>query len=162
MRISTPQDFDRLIPREEMRELASTLETTLARVDDKFECEILGSYRRGVGFSSDIDLAVRHKDFTDKDDEATSKPMMTAIVRELEAQGLVQEEQQLMFGPKKYAVSPSSTLPSTPSLTVLSRTYCRDSSSCPPIVTTDGSTSASLPTTRTRTCCSATRATACS
>ncbi|GAA5855600.1 hypothetical protein JCM3766R1_005367, partial [Sporobolomyces carnicolor] len=97
------EDFDRLIPREEMRELASTLETTLARVDDKFECEILGSYRRGVGFSSDIDLAVRHKDFTDKDDEATSKPMMTAIVRELEAQELVQEEHQLMFGPKKYA-----------------------------------------------------------
>ncbi|GAA5901955.1 GTPase-activating protein CIN2 [Sporobolomyces salmoneus] len=97
------EDFDRLIPREEMEKLKSALETALKKVDPKFECEILGSYRRGVGFSSDIDLAVRHKDFVGKDDEDTSKPMMAAIVKQLEDEGLIEEENQLMLGPKKYA-----------------------------------------------------------
>ncbi|GAA5871054.1 hypothetical protein JCM16303_001676 [Sporobolomyces ruberrimus] len=97
------EDFDRLIPREEMEKLKSALEDALKEVDPKFECEILGSYRRGVGFSSDIDLAVRHKSFTDKDDEETSKPLIDSIVARLEEEGLIERDNQLMLGPKKYA-----------------------------------------------------------
>jgi len=87
-----------------MEKLMSALEEALQKVDSKFECEILGSYRRGVGFSSDIDLAVRHKKFTDKDDEEISKPLMAAIIKQLEDDGLIDRENQLMLGPKKYAV----------------------------------------------------------
>ncbi|GAA6010881.1 hypothetical protein JCM11491_004580 [Sporobolomyces phaffii] len=97
------EDFDRLIPREEMEKLKSALMAALREVDPKFECEILGSYRRGVGFSSDVDLAVRHPTFIDKDDEETGRPLMDSIVRRLEDEGLVNPENQLMLGAKKYA-----------------------------------------------------------
>ncbi|GAA6061758.1 hypothetical protein JCM10212_000738 [Sporobolomyces blumeae] len=97
------EDIGRLIPREEMEKLKAALESALAKLDPAFECEILGSYRRGVGFSSDIDLAVRHASFVDKDDEETSKPMVESIVRQLEKDGLIEKENQLMLGPKKYA-----------------------------------------------------------
>jgi DNA-binding HxlR family transcriptional regulator len=94
-----------------MEKLKSALEEALQKVDSKFECEILGSYRRGVGFSSDIDLAVRHKKFTDKDDEEVSKPLMAAIIKQLEDDGLIDRENQLMLGPKKYAVRSHPTFP---------------------------------------------------
>ncbi|GAA5924967.1 uncharacterized protein JCM15063_005779 [Sporobolomyces koalae] len=96
-------DIDRLIPRQEMEKLKEALEDSLKRLDPEFECEILGSYRRGVGFSSDIDLAVRHKTFIDKDQTSVSKPMMDSIVKQLEAEGLITKENELMLGPKKYA-----------------------------------------------------------
>lgn len=99
-----PQDIQRLIPRAEVEKLQVALEKALAAVDSRFECEVLGSYRRGVEFSSDIDLAVRHPEFQDKDDEETSKALMGAIVDELEKQKLVSKDDQLMLGGKKYAV----------------------------------------------------------
>jgi len=103
--LSDIQDIDRLIPREEMEKLKSALENAIKQIDPHFECEILGSYRRGVGFSSDIDLAVRHRDFVDKDDEDTGKVFINQIVQQLEEDGLIERENQLMLGPKKYAVN---------------------------------------------------------
>ncbi|TNY23334.1 hypothetical protein DMC30DRAFT_32334 [Rhodotorula diobovata] len=97
------EDIQRLIPRAEVEKLQVALEKALAAVDSRFECEVLGSYRRGVEFSSDIDLAVRHPEFQDKDDEETSKALMGAIVDELEKQKLVSKDDQLMLGGKKYA-----------------------------------------------------------
>ncbi|GAA5969606.1 hypothetical protein JCM3765_003447 [Sporobolomyces pararoseus] len=97
------EDFNRLIPRDEMEELKLALETALKKAKKDFEMEILGSFRRGVGFSSDIDLVVRHKTFLNKDDEATAKPLMAMIVKQLEDDGLIERENQLMLGPKKYA-----------------------------------------------------------
>lgn len=44
-----------------MESLKENLEKGARLADDQFESEILGSYRRGVAFSSDIDLLVRHK-----------------------------------------------------------------------------------------------------
>jgi len=102
--LSVIQDIDRLIPREEMEKLKSALENAIKQIDPQFECEILGSYRRGVGFSSDIDMAVRHRDFVDKDDEDTGKVFINQIVQQLEEDGLIERENQLMLGPKKYAV----------------------------------------------------------
>ncbi|GAA5973278.1 hypothetical protein JCM11641_003048 [Rhodosporidiobolus odoratus] len=96
-------DIGRLIPRAEMEKLKTVLEKALQAIDPRFECEILGSYRRGIAFSADIDLAVRHPDFVDKDDEATSKPMMQSIVKYLEKHKLIEKENHLMLGPKKYA-----------------------------------------------------------
>ncbi|GAA5911045.1 hypothetical protein JCM8208_003968 [Rhodotorula glutinis] len=97
------EDIQRLIPRAEVEKLQAALEKAVAAVDPRFECEVLGSYRRGVDFSSDIDFAVRHPDFQDKDDEETSKALMGKIVAELEKQKLISKDDQLMFGGKKYA-----------------------------------------------------------
>ncbi|BGP37377.1 hypothetical protein JCM10449v2_001283 [Rhodotorula kratochvilovae] len=97
------EDIQRLIPRDEVEKLKKVLEKALAAVDPRFECEVLGSYRRGVDFSSDIDLAVRHPDFQDKDDEQKSKAMMAQIVQYLEELKLISKDDQLMFGGKKYA-----------------------------------------------------------
>ena len=44
-----------------MNQLKIALEIAVNSADSNFQSEILGSYRRGVGFSSDIDLLVRHK-----------------------------------------------------------------------------------------------------
>ncbi|GAA5994352.1 hypothetical protein JCM5350_004295 [Sporobolomyces pararoseus] len=101
--LSHREDFNRLIPRMEMEKLKVALETALKKAKNDFEMEILGSFRRGVGFSSDIDLAVRHKSFLNKDDEATAKPLMAMIVKQLEDDGLIERENQLMLGPKKFA-----------------------------------------------------------
>lgn len=87
-----------------MEKLKSALENAIKKIDPHFECEILGSYRRGVGFSSDIDLAVRHRDFIDKDDEETGKVFVNQIVQQLEEDELIERDNQLMLGPKKYAV----------------------------------------------------------
>ncbi|GAA5829038.1 hypothetical protein JCM11251_004104 [Rhodosporidiobolus azoricus] len=97
------EDIQRLIPREEMEKLKVVLEKALKKIDPAFECEILGSYRRGVPFSSDVDLAIRHPKFVDRDDEETSKPMMQAVVKYLEKHKLLEKDNCLMNGSKKYA-----------------------------------------------------------
>ncbi|GAA5871896.1 hypothetical protein JCM8547_003299 [Rhodosporidiobolus lusitaniae] len=97
------EDIARLIPRSEMEKLKSALETALKAIDEQYECEILGSYRRGVDFSSDIDLVVRHPKFIDKDNDETGKPMIQGIVKYLEQKKLTDKEDQLMLGTKKYA-----------------------------------------------------------
>ncbi|GAA5885027.1 hypothetical protein JCM6882_007197 [Rhodosporidiobolus microsporus] len=97
------ENIQRLIPRDEMEKLKLVLEKALKDIDPAFECEILGSYRRGVPFSSDIDLAIRHPDFLDKDDEETSKPMMKKVVEYLEKHKLLEKDNRLMLGGKKYA-----------------------------------------------------------
>lgn len=86
-----------------MDSLSYELFSTIRSIDKKFECQILGSYRRGVDFSSDIDLAVRHPSFTDNGDEDTAKPLMESIITALEDKQLVLPENQLMRGVKKVA-----------------------------------------------------------
>ncbi|GAA6025529.1 hypothetical protein JCM8202_001224 [Rhodotorula sphaerocarpa] len=98
------EDIQRLIPRAEMDALKVELQETVRSVDPAFECEVLGSYRRGVPFSSDIDLAVRHPSFNGgADEEAKGKAMLESIIGQLEAKGLVKKENELMRGNKKYA-----------------------------------------------------------
>lgn len=103
--LRSSQDIQRLIPRAEMDALKVELQETVRSVDPAFECEVLGSYRRGVPFSSDIDLAVRHPSFNGgADEEAKGKAMLESIIGQLEAKGLVKKENELMRGNKKYAV----------------------------------------------------------
>lgn len=87
-----------------MEKLKSALEAALADADPRFESEILGSYRRGVAFSSDIDLAIRHKKFVDADDVEVSKPLMIKVLDSLKAHGLIKDEDTLTSGPKKFSV----------------------------------------------------------
>lgn len=99
------QDIGRLIPRKEMEKLHEALDTAVKSADPKFQSAILGSYRRGVAFSSDIDLVVRHKAFDDADDLELAKKFMTKLITQLEKDGLVCEENAFTNGPKKYSVS---------------------------------------------------------
>lgn len=83
--------------------LRETLETRIHAVDPKFELQILGSYRRGIPFSSDIDLVVRHKKFVDAEDKEIALELMDSVVECLA--GLIRGEDLITRGPKKFSVS---------------------------------------------------------
>lgn len=87
-----------------MEAFDNALKSALRKADPLFECEVLGSYRRRAPFSSDVDLVVRHKTFIHKDDEDTATSLMRRIVAALEGEELLDDENRLMHGPKKYAV----------------------------------------------------------
>ncbi|GAA5954542.1 hypothetical protein JCM8115_004619 [Rhodotorula mucilaginosa] len=98
------QDINRLIPREEMDALKEALQEAVYAANFDFECEILGSYRRGVPFSSDVDLAIWHKSFDgSKEHDALGKELLESVVQKLEERGLVEKENELARGVKKYA-----------------------------------------------------------
>lgn len=88
-----------------MEALSTAVSSVLASFDPTLENEILGSYRRGVAFSSDIDMVVRHKSFVDGDDADASKEWMERIVEALGKEKLVKEENLLTNGVKKFSVS---------------------------------------------------------
>lgn len=85
--------------------LREELETRIHSVDPKFELEILGSYRRGIPFSSDIDLVVRHKTFVDAEDKEIALELMDSVVECLGAAELIRAEDLITRGPKKFSVS---------------------------------------------------------
>lgn len=90
-----------------MDKLSAALDTAVKSADPKFQSAILGSYRRGVAFSSDIDLVIRHKDFDDADDLVLARTFMEKLITQLEKEGLVCEENAFTNGPKKYSVRSS-------------------------------------------------------
>ena len=87
-----------------MNKLSAVLDASVKSADPKFQSDILGSYRRGVAFSSDIDLVIRHKAFNDADDLELAKKFMKKLITQLEDDGLVSEENAFTNGPKKYSV----------------------------------------------------------
>lgn len=98
-----------------MIELASALESAVLAVDREFECDVLGSYRREVAFSSDIDFVIRHRSLRDTGNEAEykemSKGLLVRVVAELEKRKLIDDADRLTNGDKKYSVSPSLDFP---------------------------------------------------
>lgn len=89
-----------------MDALKEALQEAVYAANFDFECEILGSYRRGVPFSSDVDLAIWHKSFDgSKEHDALGKELLESVVQKLEERGLVEKENALARGVKKYAVS---------------------------------------------------------
>lgn len=89
-----------------MDALKEALQAAVYAANFDFECEILGSYRRGVPFSSDVDLAIWHKSFDgSKEHDALGKELLESVVQKLEERGLVEKENELARGVKKYAVS---------------------------------------------------------
>lgn len=89
-----------------MDALKEALQEAVYAANFGFECEILGSYRRGVPFSSDVDLAIWHKSFDgSKEHDALGKELLESVVQKLEERGLVKKENELARGVKKYAVS---------------------------------------------------------
>lgn len=95
-----------------MDALKEALQEAVYAANVDFECDILGSYRRGVPFSSDVDLAIWHKSFDgSKEQDALGKELLESVVQKLEDRGLVEKETELARGIKKYAVSTPFPLP---------------------------------------------------
>ncbi|SCV72654.1 BQ2448_4191 [Microbotryum intermedium] len=104
--VALDQDFERLIPRTEIDQLKAGIQECLKSIDTgddtPFEAELLGSYRQGLDFASDLDLAVRHVSFTDNEDNDKAKKLLDKIVQGLEASGLLATQYRLAHGGKKY------------------------------------------------------------
>lgn len=56
------KDFQLRIPRKEMNAHCELLEQTIHSIDNNFEFQITGSYRRQASSSGDIDILITHKD----------------------------------------------------------------------------------------------------
>lgn len=124
------EDIQRLIPRIEMDALRDALGKAVQTVDPTFEFEILGSYRRGVPFSSDIDLAVRHQSFIGSEgQEALGKSLLGSIIEQLEVEKLVRKEHELARGVKKFAVRSRSSFAESVTVSLLTQARAGSDSS---------------------------------
>lgn len=96
------QDLNRLIPREELVELEKKIKKAVSAAGRGFQMEILGSYRRGSAFCSDVDLVIRHERYATKDQTDEGKELLGKIVDQLVEHGLVKPEHQLARGASKF------------------------------------------------------------
>jgi DNA polymerase beta len=73
------------IPRAEMDQHAALIRATAARVDATLRCEIVGSYRRGVAQSGDVDVLLMHESYGRAEHQSKLKsPFVKRLVEELE------------------------------------------------------------------------------
>lgn len=86
------EDFNKQIPREEMKIHHAMIEKTLKDVDKKIIFDIVGSYRRGKEYSGDIDVLVTHN----------SKPddLLKTIVEKMKEQKYIVDD--FALGKEKY------------------------------------------------------------
>ncbi|BGO88941.1 hypothetical protein NBRC10512_005695 [Rhodotorula toruloides] len=96
------EDLNRLIPREELVELEKKIKKAVSAAGRGFQMEILGSYRRGSAFCSDVDLVIRHERYATKDQTDEGKELLGKIVDQLVEHGLVKPEHQLARGASKF------------------------------------------------------------
>lgn len=54
------EEIEQKIPRDQMKQMETIILRDIATIDDQLKAEIVGSYRRGAGASSDIDVLVTH------------------------------------------------------------------------------------------------------
>ena len=78
------EDLHVKLPRKEIQRFEKDLKKIVKSVDKKLDFEIMGSYRRGLKKSGDIDLLLYHPDIKVKDD--IKKDYVTEIVQKLSEQ----------------------------------------------------------------------------
>ena len=80
-------EFEKRIPRAEIRESESRIRRIIKNLDQKFIMTVCGSYRRRAATSGDIDILLTHPDYVavDDDDDKTSEggKMLGSVVAEL-------------------------------------------------------------------------------
>ena len=86
------EDLLEKIPRNEMDKHKKVIEDVAKKLDSTMEVSVVGSYRRGVSRSGDIDILIRHP----KD-----KNMLKPLVETLMKKGYLQDN--LSYGTKKYS-----------------------------------------------------------
>ena len=92
--------MEMLIPRKEMDQWKDKLMKSLAKLDPDYEGEILGSYRRGEPWSSDIDLVIRYKGF-DGTDTDMCETLLLRVVHHLRKARLLYDD-ELACGVKRW------------------------------------------------------------
>lgn len=78
------------IPRKEMKKIEAVLMTIIMELDKKIKGKLLGSYRRKMKTSNDIDFTITHKKYiTKKDLEDSNKQFIKKIVKKLKKEGYI-------------------------------------------------------------------------
>lgn len=89
------EHFEKRIPRAEMDKHATIIFDTIREIDPKLKVEIMGSYRRGLKDSGDIDVLIAHED-----DPEDYPDIFKSIVDALTKPGYLTDT--FAFGSKKY------------------------------------------------------------
>jgi len=78
------RDFQERIPRKEMDVHSELLAKSIVSIDNSFEFQITGSYRRQAASSGDIDILITHKD-----DPANVEELFKSVVDKLKKDGYI-------------------------------------------------------------------------
>jgi len=89
------RDLSAKIPRSEMEQWEHLLKSVLSEVSSKAYGEVLGSYRRGVSESGDVDFFI-----TGPKTDAAGAKLLTAFIQALEDKGVIEET--FSHGKKKF------------------------------------------------------------
>ncbi|KAJ8261464.1 hypothetical protein COCON_G00171870 [Conger conger] len=92
------EDFEKRIPRAEMKEMESLILKELKMVDPQYIATVCGSYRRGAQSSGDIDILLTHPDFTSQSEKQPR--LLHAVVDHFESMGFITDT--LSKGDSKY------------------------------------------------------------
>ena len=79
-------DFQKMIPRSEVKKLGTQISKVVKKIDKNFLFEICGSYRRGKKQSSDIDILISHPDYYNN---IESQDYLNKIITELKKQNII-------------------------------------------------------------------------
>ncbi|KAL3876062.1 hypothetical protein ACJMK2_033946 [Sinanodonta woodiana] len=91
-------EFEQMIPREEMIKLQDEALKEIHHVDEKYIAEVCGSFRRGNLSSGDIDILLTHPEITSK---SGKKPeLLLKVVERLEKTGFVTD--RISLGDSKF------------------------------------------------------------
>jgi DNA polymerase/3'-5' exonuclease PolX len=95
--------FAAKIPRAEMDQHAALIRAAAARVDPTLRCEIVGSYRRGVAQSGDVDVLLMHESFgrAEHKSKSSKSAFVKLLVEELERAGYITDT--LNHGASKFS-----------------------------------------------------------
>jgi len=83
------EDFESKIPRAEIEQIETVMREEIAKLDDRYEITICGSYRRGKQESGDIDALITHPTYTS--DKKSNASLLQDVVKALEVNGLITE-----------------------------------------------------------------------
>jgi len=83
------KDLNTKIPHKEIQHIEKLLKKIIKKIDPLLKLEILGSYRRKLPFSSDIDILIYHPKIKTKAQLNNARPYIKKIVNTLDNLGLI-------------------------------------------------------------------------
>ncbi|XP_054716268.1 DNA polymerase beta-like [Uloborus diversus] len=84
------EDFEKKIPREEMKSLEEKILKTCHKLDKRYVAAVCGSYRRGASESGDIDILLTHPHYTSTGGKQPH--LLKDVVKQLEKEQLIVEQ----------------------------------------------------------------------
>jgi len=84
------EDFQLRIPRAEVAAIEAAIKAEAVDIDPRLRCEAVGSYRRGLPSSGDVDVLITHPDFTiAKKESKQPVPWLSLLVTRLIDKNLI-------------------------------------------------------------------------